>query len=579
MANNNFLYTNKNEFLGNSLDIILISGNAYVDHPSFGSSLIGRYLQSIGFKVGIIPQPDINRDEDFTKLGTPRLFFAVSSGNMDSMVNHYTANKKLRSSDAYSPNGKMGLRPDRAVMAYTQKLKQLFKNIPIVLGGIEASMRRIPHYDYWQDKLKNSILIDSKADILVYGMAEQPLAEIAFRLDKGNNNLADINQTVSLVKDVNNITNKVEYTEFSKKYSKQQYWQLTKLFNENYANKTIIAKHQNRFLRHNPPYSALSQKQLDDIYALPFLRKVHPMYKGQKIPAFEQIKHSVTSHRGCFGSCNFCTIGYHQGKKIQSRSEESILAELKTIANLPYFKGTITDIGGPSADMYGFKCKLDFNCQRPSCLVPSPCPNLISGRQQQQRLFKEASKINKIKHIFIASGIRYDLALEDKEYIKNVVAMHTGGHLKLAPEHISDRVLKLMNKPSFKIYEEFEKQFTKISKALKKEQYIVPYIIVGHPGATLNDTILLASYLKKRKIKLRQIQQFTPTPMTISTAMYACELNFYTDEKIHVAKGRELKIMKALIQWYEPKNKPLIIEALKKAKQTKLLSFFYSKKI
>ena len=563
-----FLPVNKQDLKSRSitsLDIILISGEAYVDHPSFGIAIIGRYLEKHGYKVGIISQPDINSDADFLALGKPNLFFGISSGNMDSMVNHYTAQKKLRFSDAYSPDGKIGLRPNRAVIKYTQKIKTLFKDVPIILGGIEASLRRIPHYDYWSDNLRNSILFDSKADAIVYGMGEKAILALADLISqkKPIKEITDISGTVVPIKEPD--AKGLILPEFTKQISKRNFHEFNVLFDKNFQNKIIYQKCLGRYYKHNPPSKSLTTEEMDEIYSLPFERKPHPKYGKKKIPAFEQIRLSVTSHRGCFGGCSFCTIGYHQGKTIQSRSIKSIYKELTSITKEDYFHGTITDVGGPSANMYGLFCKLGISdtCNRQSCLFPTICPHLETSLAKNKELLKKTSSIEKIKHLFISSGIRFDLALLDDKYIKTITKNHISGLLKLAPEHSVTHILKLMNKPNFSLYESFEKKYFKFSELYGKKQFIVPYIIVGHPGETLNDTLELAIKLKQRNIKLTQIQEFTPTPMTLSTCMYYSGLNFFTGEKIHIPKGREIHLMKALIQWYKPENKKYIMEALK----------------
>ncbi len=559
------------------LDIILITGDAYVDHPSFGVAILGRYLESHGFKVGIIAQPDWQREADFKRLGKPRLCFGVTAGNMDSMINHYTARKKIRSEDAYSPAGKVGLRPNRATIIYTQKLKSIFKDVPVIIGGIEASLRRIPHYDYWSDKLRNSVLLDAKADLLIYGMAERSLLQVCRYLDEkiNINDLNDLPGTVSLVKEIDENQPHVTIKEFSKKYSVDDFYQMTKLFQISNQTKTVYMPFAGRFLRHNPPAEKLSEKEMNLLYDLPYQRTPHPDYKGNTIKAYEQIKTSVTSHRGCFGGCNFCAIGLHQGKAIQSRSEASIKNELQLISRTKGFGGTISDIGGPTANMYGMYCKkhIEATCPRNSCLYPDICPNLSTSHRDLKKLLKDVTKLRDIQHIFVASGIRFDLAILDGEYIDLLSANHTGGLVKLAPEHTEDSVLQHMNKPSFKKYENFYKRFKQASNKNKKKQFIVPYIIVGHPGARLEDTIAMAVYLKKHNIRLKQIQEFTPTPMTISTMMYYTGRDLQ-GRKINVPKGRDLRLQKALVQWFVPKNRKYIFEALSKAKRLDLKHFF-----
>ncbi|PID28542.1 MAG: YgiQ family radical SAM protein [Candidatus Cloacimonadota bacterium] len=556
------------------LDVIIITGDCYVDHPGFGSAVIGRFLINAGFRTGIIDQPDCNNLNSFRTLGCPKLFFGITSGNMDSMVNHYTAQKKIRSEDAYSPDGKTGLRPDRALSVYSQKVRQAFKKVKIVLGGIEAGMRRIPHYDFWSDKIRNSVLYDTKADVLVYGMGEKPIVQIAELLKK-NKEPENIRGTVILSKKIPE--NGVELPSVKKVKDKQLFYEMSKTFDKFFREKPLFINDNGRILIHYPPQKHLSTAEMDAVYNMPFRREKPPKYKNKTITAFEQIKLSVSSHRGCFGGCSFCTIGYHQGKSIQSRSKESIIKEINELKKKKYFKGTVSDLGGPSANMYGMSCKINFSdeCKRPSCLVPDICPNLDTDHHYVLDLLNSVKKIKGVKNLFIASGIRFDLSNSSDKYIQAVADNYIGGHLKLAPEHKSDKVLKLMNKPSFSVYEDFCRKFISCSGKSGKNQKIIPYVIAGHPGAELSDTIDLALFLKKKKIKLRQIQEFTPTPMTISSCMYYTEKDFFSGKKIHVAKGREIRLMKALIQWWNPDNKKLVIEALRKAKKTNLIKQFY----
>ena len=575
-----FLPTSKTELENTSskkLDIILISGDAYIDHPGFGVPLIGRFLQSKGFSVGIIPQPDWKNDSDFQCLGTPRLFFGISSGNMDSMVNHYTAQKKIRREDAYSPDGKTGLRPNRATTVYAHKIKELFKNVPIIIGGIEASLRRIPHYDFWSEKIRNSILIDSKADILVYGMGEKAILEIAEELRNGKP-VKDINNVKGTVVSIKHIDSQHYFILEAFNSNTKDFFRLNKQFQENCQTKTVYQKFSQRYLKHNPPAKALDQNEMDEIYNLPFTRLPHPRYKGKSIKAFEQIKCSVTSHRGCFGGCNFCAIGLHQGKTIQSRSNISIRKEISLISKQDYFNGTVSDIGGPTANMYGMSCKkkISETCLRKSCLMPNVCSWLDKSHLSQIKLLRRCLTIPRIKNIFIASGIRFDLALFEDKYIRQIAELHTGGLLKLAPEHNSSKVLKCMNKPGFELYQNFVESFRKHSKKIDRSQHIVPYIIAGHPGSNLNETLKLAVFLKNNNIKLKQIQEFTPTPMTDSSLMYYTGLNM-KGETIHIPKGREIRLQKALIQWFIPTNRKLVIEALKKINREDLINNFVKK--
>lgn len=557
------------------LDVIIISGDAYVDHPSFGSALIGRWLVANGYRVGIIPQPDWHNDAAFQALGSPRLCFAISAGNMDSMVNHYTAQRKLRSDDAYSPDGKSGFRPDRATIVYAQQIRKLFGKIPILIGGVEASLRRIPHYDFWSDKIRNSILFDSRADLLIYGMAEKPVLETVKKLDEGFK-IADLTDIPGTVCSVSAVTDDaVILPEFQQNFGKAEFIEMSKLFYQNQSRKVIYQKFSRRFLKHNKPALPLTQAELDSVYAFPFQRMPHPGYGSKKIPAFEQIKNSVTTHRGCFGGCRFCSINLHQGRTIQSRSRESISNELDSISRTPYFKGTISDLGGPSANMYGLFCKKnpDSDCNRESCLYPAICPQLETSHKQLRKMLRMSYQHPMVKNLFVASGIRFDLALQDPAYIRELAEDYTGGLLKLAPEHQSRNVLDLMGKAGFELYLKFSEIFLKASQKAGKEQYIIPYIMVGHPGETLADTVELAVYLKKQHLRLQQVQEFTPTPMTISTMMY------YTGQDlkgntIHVPGRREVKLQKALVQWYKKENRKYVKEALQKCGRSELNRFF-----
>lgn len=539
-----FLPTNKAELqaLGlPELDIILISGDAYIDHPSFGTALLGRLLESAGFRVGIIAQPDWSKNEDFLVLGRPRLFFGISSGNMDSMVNHYTAQRKKRNDDAYSPDGQSGKRPDRAVMIYTNIVRRLFKGTPVIIGGIEASLRRIAHYDFWQDKIRNSILADSKADLLIYGMAEKPILEVAEALKAGIkiSELTDILSTVCYVSKPDGTL--LPDAELCK--NKLTFHQMNRLFYENVQTTALYQLNGGRYIKHNPPAEPLTTSEMDKIYQLPYMRAPHPRYAGHNIPAWEQIRQSITSHRGCYGGCNFCAIAIHQGRKIQSRSAQSILSEAK---KLP---GVISDLGGPSANMYDSKCKLGFpdSCKRRSCLFPQICPNLSFDHDVQIRLLDAVAALPKVKHVFVASGIRHDMALGNRRYISAIAQKYTGGRLKLAPEHSSDSVLKLMGKPSIARFEDFAKQyFAEVNKAGIKRQ-IIPYIIIGHPGTTSEDALHLKNWLQRNNIKVEQVQEFTPTPMTISTCMYYTGLNFDLGTPIPVPSPGEVRKQKELI--------------------------------
>ncbi|MDD2331316.1 MAG: YgiQ family radical SAM protein [Candidatus Cloacimonetes bacterium] len=559
-------------------DIVLISGDAYIDHPSFGTALIGRVLEAAGFRVGIIAQPDWKDPGSVLALGIPRLFFGVSAGNMDSMVNHYTAQKKLRHDDAYSPEGKSGLRPDRATLIYCNLIRQAGKNIPIVIGGIEASLRRIAHYDFWSDKIRNSILPDAKADILVYGMAEKAIVQIARDLDSGLiiQELSDIPGTVCMVKEPST-PDPLFLPDSNACKDKATFLKMTRLFISNHQNRVLYQNCGGRLIRHNPPQAALSSEELDAIYALPFVRKPHPLYQGKNIPAFVQIRESITSHRGCFGGCNFCAIGVHQGRRIQSRSESSILSEISQLAKMKDFNGIISDVGGPTANMYLSECALGFpeSCKRLSCLFPGICSNLRSGQKQQLKLLSRAQSLPGVKRIFVSSGIRHDLALSDDSYIETLASEYVSGRLKLAPEHFQNKVLKLMGKPEIELYNSFCDRFYAVCKAKSLKREIIPYIIIGHPGTSLQDAISLGLELKRKNIRLTQVQEFTPTPMTISTCMYYTGLDFESGKPIEIPKGRQIRLQKAFVFWYDPEYKKYILEALISINRKDIIKEFF----
>lgn len=526
------------------LDIIIVSGDAYVDHPSFGAAIIARSLEAEGFRVGIIAQPDWHSEQDFLRLGKPRLFFGVTAGNMDSLVNHYTAQRKLRSNDAYSPGGVAGLRPDRATMIYTNILKRLFKGVPVVIGGVEASLRRIAHYDYWQDKTRNSILADSKADILVYGMAERPICELANILAQGIpiNSIQSLASTVVFSTTVPQAEETVlPQAELCK--DKQLFHQMTHSFVAHASGKVLYQNTGGRWLRHNPPAKELSQAEMDKVYSLPFEYAPHPMYAGKGIPAYEQIKDSLTSHRGCYGGCNFCAIACHQGRKIQSRSLASLLKEAAR------HKGTISDVGGPTANMYASSCKQGFpvSCKRRSCLFPSICSNLEMNHEAQLDLLDRISSLPEIKHVFIASGIRHDMAVSSSRYIKAIATKYTGGRLKLAPEHSVPKILALMGKPDISSYMAFSARFFAETKAAGIKRQIIPYLIIGHPGTTKADAIELRNWLHANNISVEQVQEFTPTPMSISTCMYYTGMDFDTGAAIEIPSPRQIREQKELI--------------------------------
>ena len=525
------------------VDVIIFSGDAYIDHPAFGAAVIGRVLENAGYKVAIVPQPDWRGDHrDFTKLGRPRCFFAVTAGSMDSMVNHYTAAKRLRSDDAYTPEGKAGMRPDYCTITYCNILRKLYPDVPIVIGGIEASMRRFTHYDYWSDKLMPSILIDSTADILVYGMGEKQILEIAQRGIQH-----DIPQTAYLTQTLYNKKQDIitlhshEEALTSKRAHAENFRRIEIESNKSNA-ATIIQSVGQQFVVVNPPYPTMSTEELDTIYDLPFMYHPHPKYKHKHIPAYEMIRFSVCMHRGCFGGCSFCTIAAHQGKQITSRSEQSILRQINKLKELPDWKGYLSDLGGPSANMYGMHGKdmvLCEKCARPSCLHPTICKNLNQDFTSLLHIYKQVNRLPYIKKAFVGSGIRYDLMNE--VYGRELITHHVSGRLKVAPEHTSNAVLKLMRKPSWQEYEKFHYFFEQVNTEAGLRQQLIPYFISSHPGCTNKDMQQLAEQCKRLKYYPEQVQDFTPTPMTLATTIFYTGLNPYTMEKVYVARTKEEK--------------------------------------
>jgi len=556
-------------------DIIIFTGDAYVDHPAFGAAVIGRVLENEGYKVAIVPQPNWRDDlRDFKKLGEPRLFFAVTAGNMDTMVNHYTAAKRLRSDDAYSPDGKAGFRPDYATVVYSQILKKLFANIPIVIGGVEASLRRLTHYDYWSDTLKPSILADSRADLLVYGMGEKAVVEIARKLDEGMpiEALRAIPQVVYLdnnfekYKRSENVTILNSYEEC--KADKFKFAQNFKVIEEesNRINSKILAEPiENKCVVVNPPFKPATTNEIDRWYDLPYTRLPHPRYKGKTIPAWEMIKFSVNIHRGCFGGCSFCTISAHQGRFISSRSEQSILKEIEEIKKLPGFAGYLSDLGGPSANMYGMVPKdlsICAKCKRPSCIYPNICKNLNSSHEPINKLYAQVRKVKGIKKAFVGSGVRYDLFITQKdsqaerEYFENLFLHHVSGRLKVAPEHTSENVLKIMRKPSFELFKQLKQWFDALNEKYGQKQQLIPYFISSHPGSTEQDMKQLAEETRKLNFKLEQVQDFTPTPMTLASTIYYTGINPYTGEKVYVARSiEEKRKQQSYFFWYKNESR------------------------
>ena len=535
------------------VDVILFSGDAYIDHPAFGAAVIGRVLEKAGYKVAIVPQPDWRGDyRDFTKLGRPRLFFAVTSGSMDSMVNHYTAAKRLRSDDAYTPEGRAGMRPDYCTITYCNILKELYPDVPIVIGGIEASMRRLTHYDYWSDRLMPSILVDSKADILVYGMGEKQVLAIAERLANraqltvDSVQLHDIPQTAYLTKQYQlstvNCQLRSHEEALKSKHIHAENFRLIETESNKINAATIIQPVGNQFVIVNPPYPTMTTEELDAIYDLPFQYRPHPKYKDKHIPAYEMIRFSVCMHRGCFGGCSFCTISAHQGKQITSRSERSILQQIAQLKDLPEWKGYLSDLGGPSANMYGMHGKdmtLCEKCARPSCLHPTICKNLNQDFQSLLHIYKKVDSLPYIKKAFVGSGIRYDLMSE--QYGKELITKHVSGRLKVAPEHTSDNVLKIMRKPSWQHYEQFHRFFERVNAETGLHQQLIPYFISSHPGCTNKDMQQLADQCKRLHYRPEQVQDFTPTPMTLATTIFYTGLNPYTMQPVYVAKTKEEK--------------------------------------
>ncbi|MBU1853110.1 MAG: YgiQ family radical SAM protein, partial [Candidatus Omnitrophica bacterium] len=558
------------------LDIILVTGDAYVDHPSYGAAIIGRLLENAAFKVGIIAQPDWQMLDDFKRLGRPKLFFGVTAGNIDSMLARYTANKKIRNVDDYSPGGRALLRPERASIIYANKLQEAFKGISIVLGGIEASMRRLTHYDYWSDKVRRSLLMDSKADILVYGMGEKQILEIAYRLrdSAGVTGLENISGTVITRKSLDGLKDYVLVPSFEEIVQDKDAFNAAfkTIYSESdpVSGRAIAQKCSDRFLVQYPPAPPLTTEEMDRIYALPYMRNWHPAYdKDGGIPGFETVRNSITSHRGCSGGCSFCSLYLHQGRIIQSRSIKSVVREISAIAEDKKFRGTITDIGGPTANMYMAMCpswKETGACRNKRCLVPEKCKNLTLGYEHSIRLWKELKRIPRVKHVFVGSGVRYDLLIDrySDGYLHELCASHVSGQLKVAPEHCNVSVLGLMNKPAFAKYEKFIDRFETVNKRLGKKQYLVNYLISGHPGARLEDAFELAVYLAKNHIHPEQVQDYIPLPMTISGSMYYTEKNPLTGKNLYVAKTQSERAMqRALLQYKNPKNRKHILRALK----------------
>lgn len=586
------------------MDVILFSGDAYVDHPSFGCAVIGRILEDMGLKVAIVPQPDWHGDfRDFKKFGRPKLFFGISPGCMDSMVNKYTANKRLRSEDAYSPDGRHDCRPEYPTIVYTRILKQLYPDVPVILGGIEASLRRLTHYDYWQDRLMPCILKDAEADIISYGMGDKSIRDIA-QILKDNNSIDAIYKIPQIVymTTKNGIEGGIteediilhsHETCLKDKTAQAENFRHIEEESNKVSARRLIQKTGEKYVVVNPPYPPMSSKELDASFDLPYTRLPHPKYKGKTIPAYEMIKHSVNIHRGCFGGCAFCTISAHQGKFIVSRSKESILKEVRKVTAMDDFKGYLSDIGGPSANMYGMSGKnkdICAKCKRPSCIHPQICNNLNTDHSALLDIYRAVDALPEVKKSFIGSGVRYDLLLHRsndenvnntaKEYTKELICKHVSGRLKVAPEHVSDRVLNLMRKPSFSLFEKFKAVFDRINSEYSLRQQIIPYFISSHPGCEENDMAELAVKTKSLNFQLEQVQDFTPTPMTVSTETWYTGIDPYSLKPVFSAKTKQEKLaQRQFFFWYKPEERRMIENSLRRIGRTDLINILYPKNI
>ena len=560
-------------------DFVYVTGDAYVDHPSFGVAILSRMLEAQGFRVAVLSQPDWRSGKDFTRFGRPKLGFLVTSGNIDSMVAHYTAAKRTRSDDLYSPGGKAGKRPDRAVIVYCKKIREAYGDIPILIGGLEASLRRFAHYDYWDDRVRPSILLDSGADLLMYGMGERSLTEIVRRMREG--------EPVSSITDVRGTCFCVPTSRYEPRPAKEcPSFELVASNQREYAvaariqqdeqdamrGKTVIQKHGKVILVQNPPSPPLGQEELDRIYELPYERAYHPVYEAQGgVPAIKEVEFSITHNRGCFGACNFCSLAFHQGRQITCRSEESVIQEAKKLTQSPRFKGYIHDVGGPTANFRHPSCKKQKElglCKGKKCLAPTPCRQMTVDHSEYLHLLRRLRALPGVKRVFIRSGIRYDYLIEDKDesYFKELITYHVSGQLKVAPEHCSANVLDKMGKPHIEQYRRFSRRFYELTKSVGKEQYLVPYLMSSHPGSTLKDAVELAVFLKKEGVRPEQVQDFYPTPGTISTAMFYTGLDPYTMKEVYVPRSPKEKAMqRALLQSFKPENRALVMEALKRA--------------
>lgn len=579
-----FLPITKEEMLDRGwyyADFVLVTGDSYVDHPSFGTAIISRVLESAGYRVCILPQP--HSDEDYNRFGKPRYGFLVNGGNIDSMVAHYTAAKKRRSDDAYTAGGHSGARPDRAVIVYCKNIRRIFGDVPIAIGGLEASLRRFAHYDYWDDKVRPSVLLDSGADLLMYGMGEKHIVEIADRLKKGESihNLTDIKGTCYAVKTSEYKPMPVkecpsfEVVSEPTDEGKKQYAKSCRIQQEEHdavRGKTVIQRHGDMIVVQNPPMPPLSTEEMDEVYSLPFMRDYHPSYDALGgVPGIEEVKFSIIHNRGCYGACNFCSLAYHQGRQISTRSHDSVIEEAKTITDMPDFKGYIHDVGGPTANFRAPSCDAQLKrgvCPDKKCLAPSVCKAVKVDHSDYLSLLRKLRKLPKIKKVFIRSGIRFDYLIEDENeaFFKELVEHHISGQLKVAPEHCSTNVLKRMGKPPVSVYNRFKKRFYELTQSAGKKQYLVPYLMSSHPGSTINDAIELSLFLKKEGLHPEQVQDFYPTPGTVSTCMFYTGLDPYTMEKVYVPRTAQEKAeQRALLQYFRPENKKLVLSALKKA--------------
>jgi uncharacterized radical SAM protein YgiQ len=566
-----------------SVDVVFVTGDAYVDHPSFAMALLGRLLEDEGFRVAILSQPDWHSCDAWQTFGRPRLFFGISAGNMDSMINHYTANKKVRNDDAYSPGGQIGRRPDRATLAYCQRAREAYKGVPVIAGGVEASLRRLAHFDYWSEKVRRSILLDCKADLLVYGMGERGIVEIAHRLAEGETvrDLRDMRGVAyrlgaSEQPPVENTIRLPSYEEVSR--DKLAFCDATRIMHHEtnpHNARRLVQYHDREAVVVNPGAIPLTEAEMDRVYGLPYTRRPHPMYGRQRIPAYEVVKHSVQIMRGCFGGCTFCSITAHEGRIIQSRSSQSVLDEIRRLGEDPSFHGVVSDIGGPTANMYQMKCtrpEVEAKCRRLSCVHPTICKLLGTDHGPLVQLMRQAREEPGIKKVLVASGIRMDLARRSRDYMRELARHHVGGHLKVAPEHTDPQVLDLMKKPGAEEFRAFDREFARESRAAGKQQYLVPYYIASHPGSDLDSMIELAQFLKRNGYQPDQVQDFIPSPMDIATCMYYTGLDPFTKKPVYVARHlRDRKLQRALLQFFKPENYFEVRKALEQAGRQDLI--------